>query len=126
MQVPALDRRLGGYLTAAGYLLVLALLFRDPSRGLAAAGTAQGLLFFVVLPAFGLLSGVYAALGGPFGGVGLFVAGSYLGVVGLTLGFALVPVPPLVSLLGFVLFGCALLGVLASLQALWAYLSKKP
>jgi hypothetical protein len=125
MNVPTLDRRRGGYLTAAGYLLVLVVLFRDPSRGLAAAGSAQGVLFFVALPVFGLLSGLYAAAGGPFGGPGLFLAGSYLGVVGLTLGFALAPVPPLVSLLGVVLFGCALAGVLASLQALWAYVAEK-
>lgn len=125
MQAPRLDRRLGGRLTAAGYLVVFALLFREPSRGLAAAGTARGLLWFVGLPALGLLSGAYAAFGGPFGGVGLFVAGSYLGVVGLTLGFALVPVSLPVSLLGLVLFGCALTAVLASLRALWGYVSEE-
>lgn len=125
MEAPTLDRRLAGRLTAVGYLLLLAVLFRDPSRGLAAAGTAQGLLFFVVLPVFGLLSGAYAAFGGPFGGIGLFLAGSYLAVVGLTLGFALVPVPLPVSLLGLVLFGCALAAVLASLQALWRYVSEE-
>ena len=122
--MPTLNRQLGGRLTTVGYLIVLALLFRDPSRGLAAAGTAQGVLFFVVLPVVGLLSGIYAAFGGPFGGVGLFVAGSYLSVVGLTLGFALVPVSLPVSLLGLVLFGCALAAVLTSLRGLWRYVSE--
>jgi hypothetical protein len=125
MQSLALDRRLGGRITAVGYLVVLGLLFRDPSRGLAAAGTAQGRLFFLALPASGLLSGVYAAFDGPFGGVGLFIAGSYLAVVGLALAFALVPVSLPVSLLGLVLFGCALTAVLASLRALWGYVSEE-
>lgn len=124
MQAPTLDQQLGGRLTAVGYLIVFALLFRDPSRGLAAAGTAQGQLFFIALPAFGLLSGVYAAFGGPFGAVGLFVAGSYLAVIGLTFGFVLVPVSLPVSLLGLVLFGCALTAVLASLRALWGYVAE--
>jgi len=103
---------------------VFALLSRGLSRGLAAARTAQGRLFFVALPAFGLLSGAYAAVGGPFGAVGLFVAGSYLAVIGLTVGFALVPVSLPVSLLGVVLFGCALTSVLASLRALWGYVDE--
>ncbi len=126
MDAPTLDRRLGGRLTAVAYLLVLALLFRDPSRGLAATGSVQGVLFFVVLPVFGLLSGVYAAFGGPFAGVGLFLTGSYLGVIGLTLAFTLVPVSLPVSLLGVVLAGCAVAAVLASLRALWQYGSEEP
>ncbi len=53
--------------------MVLAVLFRDPSRGLDAANTLQGVIFLLVFPLGGLLGGAYAAWGGPFSGVGLFV-----------------------------------------------------
>ena len=55
-------------------------------------------------------------------GVGLFVAGSYLAVVGLTLGFGLVPASAAVSAVGLGLFVLAVVAVLASLRAMWAYL----
>jgi len=121
MNVPTLDRRRGGIVTLVGYLVVLAVLFRDPSRVLDAASTVQGVLFFLALPLAGLASGAYAAWGGPYSGVGLFVAGSYLAVVGLTFGFGLVSVSLAVSAVGFVLFVLAVVAVLAGFQALWAY-----
>jgi len=121
MNVPTLDRRRGGVATLVGYLVVLAVLFQDPSRVLEAASTVQGVLFFLVFPLAGLGSGAYAAWGGPFSGVGLFVAGSYLAVVGLTFGFGLVSVSLAVSAVGLGLFVLAVVAVLAGFQALWAY-----
>lgn len=121
MDAPALDRRRGGVATLVGYLVVLAVLFRDPARPLEAANTIQGALFFLLFPFGGVLGGAYAAWGGPFSGVGLFVAGSYLAVLGLTLGFGLVPVSGAISVVGLALFVLAVVAVLASFRALWAY-----
>jgi len=126
MDLPALDRRRGGLATLVGYLVALAVLFRDPSRALAAATTLQGVLFFVVFPLGGLASGAYAVRRGPFSGVGLFVAGSYLAVLGLTLGFGLVSAPAALGVVGLALAALAVVAVLAGLQAMWAYFRAGP
>jgi hypothetical protein len=115
----ALDRRRGGFAVLLGYLLVVVLFFRDPGRGLAAAGTPSGLFFVVVLPAAGLLSGFYAVVRGAYSGVGLFLTGSYLGIVGLTFGLGLVPAPGPVALLGLGLFVLSVVAVYAGLRSLW-------
>ncbi|MFT4923194.1 MAG: hypothetical protein ACI8XM_002420 [Haloarculaceae archaeon] len=123
MEIPELDRRRGGLATLAGSLVVVVLLFRDPARALSAATTLQGVVFVVVLPVGGILAGLYAVRGGPYSGIGLFVAGSYLAFVGLALGFSLVQVSAILVVGGVVLFGLGVVALLASLRAMWVYLN---
>jgi len=118
-----LDRRRGGIVLFVGYLLLVVVLFRDPTRGSVALASAGAAVAFVVLPALGLASGAYAFLDRPYAGVGLFVMGNYLAFVGLTLAFGFVSVGVGVSITGFVLFVLALSSVLAGLFSLWRYLT---
>ncbi len=123
MRLPELDRRRGGVALLVGYLLLLAVSFGGPARGLAGLDTTGSVLVFLVLPVLGSASGVFAVARVRFAGVGLFLMGSYLAVVGLTLGFGLVPVSAAVTVVGLAIFVLAFVSVLASLFALWASLS---
>jgi hypothetical protein len=114
---------LGGGALAIGSLLVLLVLYRDPASGIA-AGTRglQPAVYFLVLPVLGLLAGLYAAIGGPYGTVLLFLLGTYVGVFGLalTLGGLLTAGPvgfPLV--VGLALLPLSLLALVSSLLR-WA------
>ncbi len=73
---------------AVGFAAMLALLYRDPAAGLAAA-TVDGwaVVSFVVLPVAGLLAGAYVAAGGPYETVVRVVFGTYLGIVGVGVTF---------------------------------------
>ncbi|MEZ3117149.1 hypothetical protein RYH80_14635 [Halobaculum sp. MBLA0147] len=102
------ERTSGGSLVV-GYLLVFVVLFRRPTVGLAAAtASVPSTLYFLVIPTFGVIGGVYSYYGGVYGAVGAFVFGSYLGLFGLalTLGVGLSP-EPVWSLVGVgVLLSC--------------------
>ncbi|WP_241658426.1 hypothetical protein [Halorubrum sp. BOL3-1] len=106
-----LDRtRVGGGALVVGYVLVLALLFRDPGGALAAATAGpEAAAYFLVLPTLGVIAGLYAFLDGPLASAALFAFGSYLGVFGLGLAFGTLLSPAPVSLpLGVGLLGLAL------------------
>jgi len=87
---------IGGAALVVGYAALLAVLYQDPTTGIAAA-TAEptALLYFLVVPVAGLLAGAYAYADGPFAVVPLFALGSYMGVVGVlvTFGSLLSPTP---------------------------------
>lgn len=123
-------RETGGGALVIGYLLVLLVLYRNPASGLEAATVnPQSVLYFVVLPVVGLLAGIYASVGGPYGAVPLFVLGSYLGIFGLalTLGYLLAPTPmglPLV--VGIVLLPLSIVALVASVLQLVASLRSGP
>jgi len=77
--------RAGGAALVAGTALVLLVVYREPSTGVeTATADAGSLLLFVVLPVGAVIAGVYAVLGGPYAGAGLFAFGSYLGLMGLS------------------------------------------
>jgi hypothetical protein len=110
----------GGGALAVGSLVVLLVLHRTPESVLAAATTGpRPALYFVALPALGLLAGGYAAIGGPYAAVPLFALGSYLGVfgLGLALGSLLAP-PPAGGLLatGLVLLSLAVVALVSSIR----------
>jgi hypothetical protein len=102
-----------------GFVLVLAVLYRHPARGVEAATAAPAsLLYFAVLPVLGLVAGVYAALDGPYSTVPVFVLGSYLGVFGLALVFGTLLSPNPVGIItwtGLVLLALAVVALVASL-----------
>lgn len=121
-----LSSKTGGVALVVGFLLVLLLLYRDPTRAVAAAtGTVQSLVFLLVLPIGGLVAGVYAYVEGPYHGTLAFLAGSYLGVFGLTLivGFRprSGPIAPLQGL-GIVLLVASVVTILVSFQRLAEFL----
>jgi len=90
-----LDHATGGAL-AGGFVLVVLLLYRDPASGVdAATASLPSLVYFVVLPAAGVLVGAYASAGGPYSALPVVLFGTYLGVFGLALalGSALAPEP---------------------------------
>lgn len=82
---PTRDRETaGGVALAAGFLLVAAVLYRNPADGLAAAtATASAVVYFLALPATGLLAGAYVVAGGRYAAPLLIAFGSYLGVFGV-------------------------------------------
>lgn len=111
-----LDHRAGGLALALGYGLLLVALFRDPVAGLATAtDSVQGVVFFVVLPVAGLLSGGYVYRYWPYRTVVAFLTGTYLAVAGLAL--LVLPTATVLTLLGAVLFGLAVLALAAPLTA---------
>ena len=116
----------GGGALILGFLLVLAVLYRNPANGLEAATVGrQSVLYFLVLPAVGMLAGVYAAIDGPYHTALLFFFGSYLGMFGLALTFGrlLAPDPIGLSLwIGLALLPLSVTVLLASLQPLVATL----
>ncbi len=112
-----LDTRTGGAALVVGYGVLGVALFWNASDGLATAtGSLQGLLFFVVLPLFGLASGVYTYLDWPLRAPTAFVSGSYLAMVGLTLSL-LVTTDATTTGAGVVIFGLAVLALVASLRS---------
>lgn len=83
---PRLDDRTAGAALLIGYAVVLAILYRDPTAGI--RQTTRGvpaIVYFFLLPAGGMVIGGYALFGGSYSGVFVFVAGSYLGVLGIAL-----------------------------------------
>jgi len=109
---------IGGAALAVGFLLAVAVLYREPVSGwnAATAGVASA-VYFLALPAAGLLAGVYAYIDGPYSAAPLFLLGSYLGVFGiaLTLGTALRATPIGVYLgVGAVLLALSLVALVAS------------
>jgi len=98
----------------SGYLLVLAVLFRDPSAALAAAtATPAAAVYFLVLPAGGLLAAGYAALDGPAAVLPAGLAGTYLGVVGVGLAVRAALAPGAGPLVGVAGVAAAALAVVA-------------
>lgn len=102
-----------------GFVLALGVLYRHPVRGLeAATADPASLLYFAVLPVIGLISGVYAALDGPYSTVPVFVLGSYLGVFGLALVFGTLLSPNPVGIttgIGIALLALSVVALVASL-----------
>lgn len=115
-----LSSKTGGTAIASGFLLMLLLLYLDPSYTLTAATAGvRALLLLLVFPLTGLLVGLYSYLDGPHHGALLFLAGTYLGIVGLTMvvGFGLSPLRiQLLQAVGLVLFGLAVVAILVSVQ----------
>jgi MFS family permease len=116
-----LDHRAGGLALLVGYGLLIVALFRDPASGLATAiDSAQGVLFFLVLPLAGLLSGVYVVRKLPYRTAVAFLTGTYLAITGLAL--VLLPSALIVTALGSVLFGLGVVALVAPLTAATAAL----
>jgi uncharacterized membrane protein len=110
--------KVGGGALVAGFLGVLLTLYRDPVNGIAAAtdGIAT-IVYFVVLPAAGLLAGVYAYADTRYSVVPLFLLGSYLGVFGLALILGSVLGPNRIGLplgVGVALLSLSLVALVAS------------
>lgn len=120
-------RQTGGGALLLGFVLVFGVLYRDPSHGLdAATAEPAAAVYFLVLPALGLLAGVYASLDAPHGSVPLFVFGSYLGLVGLALavGGALAATPSGLAVgVGLVVLALAVAALVASVLSVTASLS---
>lgn len=80
----------GGTALLAGFMLIVAVLYaRTPAAAVDTATSGVGpIVYFIIVPALGLATGIYAYAGGPYRGIPLFCLGSYLGVfgVGLTAG----------------------------------------
>jgi hypothetical protein len=111
-----LDNRSGGVALVVGYLLFLAVLFRDPASGIeTATATAQGVLFFLILPALGLGSGVYAYVDGLYQTAVVFVTASYLAMVAIT--FALFFASQLATAVGVALFALSTVALVGSFRA---------
>lgn len=116
----------GGGALVVGYSTVLVAVHRTPTSAFeTATGSLGPALYFLVLPAIGLLGGIYASRDGPFGAVPLFVFGSYLGFFGIALSFgALLSAEPagislVVGLLGVL---CATLALVAGLVQVGSFL----
>lgn len=120
-----LSSETGGVAMVSGFLVVLVLLFIDPSYTLSTASTGLRALFLLlVFPVAGLLVGLYAYVDGPYHGVLLFLAATYLGIVGLTMvvGFGLSPMRvETLQGVGLLLFVLSLLAILVSVQRFAAF-----
>jgi hypothetical protein len=82
----SLDNRTAGIALIIGYLLVIALLFRNPGEGISAAtARLSASVLFITLPALGVASGVYTYFDWPFHAAVAFVTASYLGANGIAL-----------------------------------------
>lgn len=113
----------GGAALVAGYLVTIGVLYaKDPAGAVDAATAGAGAtVYFVVLPALGLVSGIYAYAGGPYSGVALFALGSYLGVVGVGLTFGTLVAASTSAVLlaaGLTLVVLAVVAIVASLLRL--------
>lgn len=116
-----LSSKIGGAALVIGFLLILLLLFRDPTRVVpAATGGIQSLLFLLMFPIAGFVVGIYTYFDGPYNAGPVFLAASYLGVFGLTLivGFPSSGIIGVFQVLGFVLFALSVVAILLSLQRL--------
>lgn len=125
------DARAGGIATAAGYALVFVLMFRHPIRALDAVNAdLPGTIYFVGIPAAGVLAGAYASRDGPGSAAVLVLAGPVL------VWFAVVrPIGPIEAelpvavVLGLVLvlglLGTAA-GVLAALPTVRSWVASDP
>lgn len=118
MATKRVDHRTGGVALVVGYGLLVAVLFRNPADGLATAtASVQGALFFVLLPVLGLASGVYTLLDWPLRTLAAFGTGTYLAVVGVGILLLLVGGATVTVLLGFVLFGLAVVALVGTLRS---------
>ncbi|MEF8782535.1 MAG: hypothetical protein V5A39_06220 [Haloarculaceae archaeon] len=112
-----LDHRTGGIALIVGYGLFIAVLFRNPTAGLAAAtASAQGVVFFLLLPITGLVSGAYVFLDTPFRTTVAFLTGSYLAVSGIAIALLPADDTAITALLGLVLVGLGTLALVATLR----------
>jgi hypothetical protein len=109
------ENRVAGGSLVVGFAVLIALLYRNPSAGFAAATVdAMAVASFVVLPIAGLLAGAYVFADGPSETVLRFVFGSYLGIVGIGVTFgSLMSMSPNAAflLLGFVMLGLAVVAL---------------
>jgi hypothetical protein len=118
------DHRTGGVALIVGYGLLIGVLFRSPAAGLATAtASPQGVVFFLLLPILGLVSGAYVFLDPPFRTTVAFVTGSYLAVSGL--GIAFLPAD-YTALFGLVLLGLGTVAVVATLRSSITALAGQP
>ncbi len=122
MRIPWLDDRIAGVALLIGYAIVVAVLYRDPAAGIeqATRGLAAA-VYFLFFPAGGIATGGYALLGGPYDGVFVFVTGSYLGVLGITLAVGVAFLP--VALAGAGMFLLSVVAIAASVRAFVTSLS---
>jgi hypothetical protein len=116
----------GGGALVVGYSIVLVAVYRTPTSAVETATASPGAaLYFLVLPAVGILGGIYAYRDGPFGAVPLFVLGSYLGFFGLALSFGALlsanpaGIPLVVGLLGVL---CAIIALVAGVLQVTGFL----
>jgi hypothetical protein len=115
---PFPDTRVAGVALILGYGLLLGVLFRTPSAGLSAAAASLSSLFlFLVLPVIGVLSGIYAYVGGRLHSVLVLVTATYLATVGVTLSLLTPSLSVAVDITGIVLFGLAVVALTGSLRA---------
>jgi TctA family transporter len=109
------ENRVAGGSLVVGFAAMIALLYRNPSAGFAAAtADAMAVASFAVLPIAGLIAGAYVFADGPFETVLRFVFGSYLGIVGIGVAFGSLvsTIPNAVFLgLGFVMLGLAVVAL---------------
>lgn len=112
-----LDGRTGGAALVVGYLLLLGLVLANPAGGPSVTASPRALVFLLVLPVLGLVAGVYAVYGGPFGGFGLFLAASYLGLFGVSLTLGLFGAPAVVTAVGAVAFVASAVALVVSAKA---------
>lgn len=112
------DAPASGVALLTGYVVLLVVLFRSPASGLATAtATAQGAVFFLLLPLLGILSGIYSIAGGPLRTPVAVFGSSYLGVVGVALTLLPTANPVVSTALGLFLLLVAVFALLGSLQA---------
>ena len=116
----------GGTALVVGYSIVLVAIYRTPTSAFeTATGSFGPTLYFLALPAAGILGGIYAYRDGPFGAAALFVLGSYLGFFGIALSFgALLSANPVGIPLGVGLLGvlCATLALVAGVLQVATFL----
>jgi len=113
-----LDHRSGGVALALGYGLLVVTLFSDPGRGLdAATASVPDLLFSVVLPLVGLLSGGYVYRNLPFRTTVGFLTGSYLAVIAIALIPALFVGILFPGLPALAMFALAVFGIVATVRS---------
>jgi hypothetical protein len=115
----------GGKALTIGFLLVVSVLYRDPTSALeTVTASFQSGLYFLAFPIAGILAGVYAHVGGAYSAVLMFLSGSYLGVFGLALMFGGLLSPDPIGLLvgtGIVILVLAVVTLTGSLLRLTAF-----
>jgi hypothetical protein len=117
-----LDDRAAGAALLIGHAVVVAILYRDPATGIRQATRGiPAVVYFLLLPAGGMVSGGYALLGGSHSSVFVFVSGSYLGVVGIALALEGVASAP-IALAGVGVFVLSVVAIVASVRSFVAFL----
>jgi hypothetical protein len=117
MRTPRFSDRAAGVTLLVGYTLVIAILYRDPAAGIEQATRGvQAAVYFLVLPVVGIVFGAYAVLEGPHSGAFVFLAGSYLGVLGIALALGGVA-SAAVALVGVGVFVLSVVAVVTSVRS---------